>query len=139
MQSYADDKSYRFFVADNEEMLQYRQDLLRYGIKISARKIIPKLLKVAAKLEWVGRVARIIGNRIYVNAGRRSGLNIGDILQVMTDGQEVFDPETGALIGVSEGEIKGTVEVIEYFGSDGTIAILHSGGSVTEGDFVRLY
>ena len=84
-------------------------------------------------------MARIIGNKIYINAGRGSGLNVSDILKVITEGQEIFDPETGALIGVSKGEVKGTLEVIDYFGPDGAIAILHSGGSVHEGDFVQLY
>jgi hypothetical protein len=51
----------------------------------------------------------------------------------------VFDPETGALIGISKGEVKGTLEITDYFGPDGAISILHSGGSVTEGDFVQLY
>ena len=57
----------------------------------------------------------------------------------MTEGQEVYDPETGALIGVSKGQLKGTLEIVDYFGPDGAIAILHSGGSVLEGDFVTLY
>jgi hypothetical protein len=51
----------------------------------------------------------------------------------------VYDPESGAMIGVSQGEVKGTLEVVDYFGDDGAITILHSGGSVTEGDFVQLY
>ena len=84
-------------------------------------------------------MAKIIGNKIYLNSGRDSGLNIGDILKVITEGQDIFDPETGALIGVSKGDVKGTLEVIDYFGPDGSISILHSGGSVTEGDFVQLY
>ena len=82
---------------------------------------------------------RLTLTKIYLNAGRKSGLNIGDILKVTTEGSEVFDPETGALLGVSKGEVKGTLEIIDYFGPDGTVAILHSGGSVTEGDFVQLY
>ena len=64
---------------------------------------------------------------------------MGDILKVMTEGQEIYDPESGALLGVSKGQVKGTLEVIDYFGPDGSVAILHSGGSVTEGDFVQLY
>jgi hypothetical protein len=84
-------------------------------------------------------VAKIIGNKIYLNAGRDSGINIGDILKIITEGQEIYDPETGALIGMSKGDMKGTIEVIDYFGQDGSIAILHSGGQVLEGDFVQLY
>jgi hypothetical protein len=84
-------------------------------------------------------VAKIIGSKVYLNAGRDSGINVSDILKVVTEGQEIYDPETGAMIGVSKGDVKGTIEVIDYFGADGAIAILHSGGSVQEGDFVQLY
>ena len=136
---YADDSSFRFFVQNREEKLTYRRELLRYAVKVAVRKSIPKIMAISEKLDWVGRVAKIVGNRIYVNAGRSSGINIGDILKVMTEGQEIYDPETGAMIGVSKGEVKGTVEIIDYLGTDGAIAILHSGGSVVEGDFVQLY
>jgi hypothetical protein len=139
LQGYADDQSYRFFMSSSEDRLQYRQELLRYGIKVTVRKIIPKIVKIGAKLDWMGRVAKIVGNRIYINAGRESGLNIGDILKIMTEGEEIFDPETGAMIGMAQGEVKGTIEIIDYLGPDTTIAILHSGGSVVEGDYVKLY
>lgn len=139
LNGYADDQTYRFFAEDRESNLNQRRDLLRYGVRVAARKAIPRMIELARKLDWVGRVARIVGSKIYLNAGRESGLQIGDVLRVLTEGQEIFDPETGALIGVSRGEVKGTLEVIDYFGPDGSIAILHSGGSVLEGDFVQLY
>lgn len=133
------DDNFRFYVTEEEENLAYRQDLLRYSTRVAVRKFLPRLLQIGGKLDWTGRVAKIIGTKIYVNAGRDSGINIGDILKVITEGQDIYDPETGALIGVSKGDVKGTLEVSDYFGPDGAIAILHSGGSVTEGDFVQLY
>lgn len=136
---HADDSSYRFFSSTPEDNIEYRRDLLRYGVKVAVRKSIPSIMAIAEKLDWIGRVAKIVGNKIYINAGRQSGINIGDVLKVITEGQEIFDPETGALLGMSKGEIKGTLEVIDYFGEDGAIAVLHSGGSVVEGDFVQLY
>jgi hypothetical protein len=139
LRGYADDSNYRFFAGDRESKLMYRRDLLRYAIKVAIRKAIPSVLGISQKMDWTGRVARIIGNKIYINAGRSSGINISDILKVLTEGAEIYDPETGALIGVSKGEVKGTIEVIDFFGPDGAIAILHSGGSVIEGDFVQLY
>jgi hypothetical protein len=139
IKGYADDSTFRFFNQDQESRLTYRRELLRYSIRVAVRKSIPKILKIAERLEWVGRVARIIGNKIYINAGRKSGIQINEVLKVITEGEEIFDPETGALIGVSKGEIKGTVEIIGFFGPDGAIAVLHSGGSVLEGDFVQLY
>lgn len=133
------DSSFRFFMSERDAHIDYRRGLLRYSVKVAVRRIIPKLVKLGEKLDWTGRVAQIIGSKVYVNAGRKSGLNVGDILKIMTEGQEIYDPESGALLGVSEGQVKGTLEVIDYFGPDGAVSILHSGGSVTEGDFVQLY
>lgn len=133
------DDNLRFYKADSEDNLSYRQDLLRYSVKVAVRKVVPRVVKIGSKLDWLGRVAKIIGTRIYVNAGRTSGLNLGDILKVVTEGQEIFDPESGAMIGMSQGEVKGTLEVVDYFEPNGAICILHSGGSVTEGDYVQLY
>lgn len=133
------DDNLRFYKAESEDNLAYRQELLRYSVKVATRKVIPQVVKIGSKLDWLGRVAKIIGTRIYVNAGRTSGINLGDILKVVTEGQEIYDPESGAMIGMSQGEVKGTLEVVDYFEPNGAICILHSGGSVTEGDFVQLY
>lgn len=133
------DDNLRFYKSENEDNLAYRQDLLRYSTKVAVRKFVPEMLRLGSKLDWMGRVAKIIGSKIYINAGRSSGINIGDILKVITEGQEIFDPESGAVIGVSQGEVKGTLEVVDYVANDGSVCILHSGGSVTEGDFVQLY
>lgn len=133
------DSSFRFFMSQRDAHIDYRRGLLRYSVKVAVRRFIPKIAKLGEKLDWTGRVARIIGSKVYVNAGRRSGLNVGDILKVMTEGEEIYDPESGALLGLSKGEVKGTLEIIDYFGPDGAVSILHSGGSVTEGDFVQLY
>ena len=139
LNGYADDNTYRFFASDREDYLSYRRDLLRYAVRVGVRKSIPKIIELASKLDWIGRVAKIIGTKVYINAGRESGINIGDILKIITEGTEIYDPETGALIGMSKGDMKGTIEIVDYFGTDGSIAILHSGGQVLEGDFVQLY
>ena len=139
VEGYADDEVHRFFASSRQSQLAYRQNLLEHGVKVAVRKSVPKIVQTSAKLDWVGRVAKIIGKKIYINAGRRSGLQINDVLKAMTEGSEIYDPTTGGLIGISKGEIKGTLEIIDYFGPDGSIAILHSGGAVHEGDFVQLY
>lgn len=133
------DDNLKFYKGETEDNLAYRQELLRYSVKVAVRKVVPKIIQLGTRLDWMGRVAKIIGTKIYLNAGRSSGINLGDIMKVITEGQEVYDPESGAMIGTSQGEVKGTLEVVDYFGPDGAICILHSGGSVTEGDFVQLY
>ena len=139
LKGHADDRSVYFLGQNREQKLNYRRQLMRYAVRVAVRRAIPKLIRIAEQINWVGRVAKIIGNKIYLNAGRKSGVKIGDVMRVVTDGEQVRDPETGSLIGMSKGEAKGTIEIVDYFGPDGSVAILHSGGGVIEGDFVRLY
>ena len=134
-----DDSQYNFFSGNAQARNRYRKELLEHGIGIVVQRAVPKIVVNANKLDWVGRVAKIIGNKIYINAGRLSGIQIGDILKAMTEGSKIYDPDTGALIGISKGEIKGTLEIVDFFGVDGATATLHSGGTVHEGDFVQLY
>ncbi len=101
--------------------------------------VIPLVLQAADKLSWEGRVAVIEGPRIYLNAGRMSGLNMGEILKVTAKGEEIFDPETGDFIGVAPGRMKGTLEIVSYFGTDGAICVVHSGSGFKENDYVELY
>ncbi len=100
---------------------------------------IPRIVNAVEKLSWEGRVALVKGERVYLNAGRLSGLQIGDILRISEEGEDVHDPETGSYIGRVPGRLKGTVEIVTYFGRDGAIAILHSGSGFRENDLVELY
>lgn len=91
------------------------------------------------KLNWQGRVAMVNGERVFVNAGRLSGLQLGDVLKISEEGDEIFDPQSGRFIGKSPGRMKGTVEVVSYFGKDGAITVIHSGSGFKENDLVELY
>lgn len=101
--------------------------------------LIPRMIEAMDKLVWEGRVAMVQGERVFLNVGKLSGLNIGDILKVSDEGEDVFDPQTGSLIGKVPGRLKGTLEVISYFGADGAIALVHSGSGFKENDRVELY
>ena len=57
----------------------------------------------------------------------------------MTSGEEIYDPATGTYLGRAPGQLKGTVEVVDFLGPDGAVAVLHTGGNFQEGDTVQLY
>lgn len=114
-------------------------ELVRQGLRKGFLSVLPNFARAMEKLSWEGRVAMISGERVYINAGRLSGLQMGDILKVTEEGDEVYDPETGRFIGVAPGRMKGTVEVIGYFGKDGAIAVIHSGSGIRENDRLELY
>lgn len=120
-------------------VLSMDEDLLADVITKAFQSAIPQLVLAADKLSWEGRIAVIEGPRVYLNAGRISGLNMGDLLKVTAKGEEIYDPETGDFIGIAPGRMKGTLEVVSYFGTDGAICVVHSGSGFKENDYVELY
>ncbi len=124
---------------DGTAALNEDPELIRAAIRKAFLGAIPNIVRAMEKLSWEGRVAMVAGERIFVNAGRLSGLQVGDILKITDEGDDVYDPETGRFIGTAPGRLKGTVEVVSYFGKDGAIAIIHSGSGFQENDRVELY
>lgn len=120
------------FLANNPEMIEVI-------VKDAFLDFTPQVLASLDKISWEGRIAAINGDRIYLNVGRISGLQVGDLLKVTEDGDDVYDPESGGHIGRVPGRLKGTLEVISYFGNDGAIAVIHSGAGFKENDRVELY
>jgi hypothetical protein len=114
-------------------------ELVKQSVRKAFMNGMPELVRAIEKLNWEGRVAMISGEKIYVNAGRLSGIQIGDVLKITEDGEDVYDPETGKFIGTAPGRMKGTVEVVSYFGKDGAISLIHSGSGFKENDRVELY
>lgn len=125
--------------AYSDKFLEEDPELIEQVVSKAFRSIVPAILAVTKKISWEGRIAQVSGDRIYINAGRRSGIQVGDVLRVNDDGQEVFDPETGQYIGRAPGKMKGTVEVISYFGEDGAVGVIHSGSGFRETDQVEFY
>jgi curli biogenesis system outer membrane secretion channel CsgG len=113
--------------------------LVQNSVDKAFQSKIPPLMMVMEKLSWEGRVAYVEGEKVFINAGRLSGIQIGDILKVTELGKEVYDPENGNFIGRTPGRMKGTLEVISYFGKDGAITQIHSGAGFTSNDRVDLY
>jgi hypothetical protein len=137
--AFTEDKSYQIQHLSRENKFELRRDLLRQATKLAIGKLIKPIWEKTKKKEWFGRVAKIAGKKIYINAGIESGVKIGDIMKVLTPTQDIFDPVSGALIGKTKGEVKSTVEITDFFGNNGAVGIIHSGGNVSPGDQVTLY
>ncbi|OFZ23168.1 MAG: hypothetical protein A2X94_13995 [Bdellovibrionales bacterium GWB1_55_8] len=127
------------FESSNLASKEYRGELTKLAIREAVAPLVPDVLRSIEKLAWEGRVAKVAGPRVYVNAGKTSGLIAGDILKVLSSGEDIFDPATGAFLGRTQGQLKGTLEVMDFLGSDGAITEIHSGANFQEGDTVQLY
>lgn len=127
------------FDGDALQNQEARNEIAKEAIRDVAIKLVPDALLSLDKMDWQGRIAKILGNKVYINAGRVSGILAGDILKVLSPGEEIVDPVTKAYLGRSEGMLKGTLEVSEFIGEDSSLTLIHTGGNFQEGDVVRLY
>jgi TolB-like protein len=127
------------FAGENEGSSSLNIELVKEALTAAYQGMVLPLVKSMDKLNWTGRIALVNGEKIYLNAGKLTGINIGDILRVSDEGEEIYDPSTGALIGQAPGRMKGTLEVVSFFGKDGCVTIVHSGSGFKENDHVELY
>ncbi len=118
---------------------EYRSELARMAVRNTSVNLVSDVIRSVEKMTWQGHIAKIVGSKVYVNAGRQSGLVPGDILKVLTQGEDIYDPASTAYLGRTQGQLKGTLEVRDFIGTDGAVAELHTGGNFQEGDLVRLY
>lgn len=127
----------RFLSSKTEEA--YESDRGKGAVDKALDKIFPFFANYAKKIAWVGRIAKIDLHRYYVNAGEQSGIQKGQLLKVFGGGKEIFDEESGTSLGVAPGRFKGILKVVEFFGNDGSVAVMHSGAGFQERDRVEVY
>lgn len=106
------------------------------AIDLSIEIIADDLLKAVLMLDWHARVASMKDGKIYLNAGRLSGLDKGSILEVYAPGEQIVDTKTKTPLGNVKGTYKGDIEVTELFGVDASAARAVKGGTFSSADLV---
>jgi hypothetical protein len=115
----------------------YDADLRDGALRDALTKGMVNMLKQFESQEWSGRIASIKGRTVYLNAGQKTGLKVGDVLIVQELGEEILDPQTNVSLGRAPGPVKGEVIVTGYFGKDGSTATIRSGTAFNTNDLVK--
>ncbi|HDH97346.1 MAG TPA: hypothetical protein ENF73_06445, partial [Proteobacteria bacterium] len=115
----------------------YNQVLADKALRAAISQFLNNVIAQISYIEWSGRIAKVSGNQIIVNAGQQTGLKIGDVLVVRGLGEEVIDPDTGLSLGREPGPVKGEIQVVEFFGEDASICKVVSGAGFAVGDMVK--
>jgi len=108
------------------------------AIDIAIELIAEDALRSILSIDWHARIASVEQQRVFLTAGRLSGLQLGDVLEAYTVGPSIIDSATKLPLGTPKGEFKGQLEVVELFGVDAASAKTKSGGGFTATDMVYL-
>jgi curli biogenesis system outer membrane secretion channel CsgG len=115
----------------------YDADLRDGALRDALTKAMVNMLPQFERQEWSGRIASIKGRTVYLNAGQKTGLKVGDLLVVQELGEEIIDPQTNVSLGRAPGSVKGEVMVTGFFGNDGSMATIKSGAGFNTNDLVK--
>ena len=107
------------------------------AFRAAVSKFIDNLIAKMASMEWTGKVASVEGGEVTVNAGKKTGLVVGDRLRVYGEGREVIDPDTKISLGRRPGAEKGEIEIVDFFGEDAAIGKVLQGKGFAVNDIVR--
>lgn len=118
----------------------YDPDLRDGALRDALTKAMVNMMRQLEQRKWSGRIAQVDGGNLYINAGRKSGLNVGDSLDVYRPGKDIIDPVTKMKLGTTENMI-GRISVVRNDLGDQmdlSIATPASGSGFQPGDIVRL-
>ncbi len=107
------------------------------AIDFSLDEILEGLLRQLDLLDWTTTIAKIEGDYLYINAGKLSGLRIGDTLEIFEPGKEVIHPATKFSLGWTTGQLKGAIKVTELFGVDAAVGKVIQGNGFSPNDVLK--
>ena len=107
------------------------------AIELSLDDILDGFLRQLDLLEWTTTVAKVEGDSLYLNAGKSSGLRIGDTLEVFEPGKEIIHPVTNFSLGWTTGQLKGVIRVTDLFGVDAAVGKVVQGQGFSPDDVVK--
>jgi hypothetical protein len=109
------------------------------ALKQAADQLSSAILKKALEYEWSARILSVEEGRVRLSAGRRSGLQEGDLLRVFkSGGTEIYHPATKLFVGLDLGDPKGKVRITGFFGTDAAVALVTEGSGFAPNDLIKL-
>jgi hypothetical protein len=97
------------------------------AIDVTIANLGRSLIKELDGMDWFCRIAKVEGEEVYMNAGRLTGLRVGDVM-------EVFRPGGSG----EQGEVKGKVRISAFFGIDASMGRLIQGKNPDVNDILKL-
>jgi len=100
------------------------------AIMSSLRGLAAGVKELAGLAPWYGKVVSVEGERVYINAGKETGIETGRTLNLYRAGKVVEK------LGFAPGTKVGIVEITGFVGTDGSFGIVRQGEKARASDLV---
>ena len=117
----------------------YDTDLRDGALRDALTKAMVNMMQQLESQPWKGKIAKVSGNQLYINAGKKTGLKVGDKLDVYRVGEDIIDPDTHQKLGTTEDRVGQAIIQRNDLGdkADMSLAITSSGTGFKQGDIVK--
>jgi len=117
----------------------YDSDLRDGALRDALTKAMVNMMKSLESSPWKGKIMKVAGAKVYINAGRKTGLKVGDKLDVYRVGEDLIDPDTKMKLGTTEDKIGQVLITQNDIGDKGdvSIATTSAGTGFKQGDIVK--
>jgi hypothetical protein len=102
------------------------------ALETTLAELAAQVKYVVGLLPWYGKVAALEGDRAYINAGRESGIKIGQVMRVYHRGKVIPG------LGFAPGERIATLEISGFIGADGAYGMVRDGKDIQVNDLVAV-
>jgi len=122
-------------IFSTEERGRFSRDKAKLrAIQLAMDEVAGDILEGVSQMGWYSRIVRVDGDRVYLNAGRLTGLKVGDLMDVYGPGGSTGEQMAGISMDPFKGQRKGQVRVSQLFGTDAAIAHVTDGGNFALSD-----
>lgn len=102
------------------------------AIASALRKLAAEVREVAGIAPWYGTVVTVEGERVYINAGKETGIGLGQRLNLYRSGKVLEK------LGFAPGQKFGILEITGFVGMDGAYGIVKQGAKAQASDLVGI-
>lgn len=114
----------------------FKKTPLGKAMQIAIDNAVEFIASKMRELPYQGRVIKVSGDTVYLNASANTGAQVGEVFTVYSVGEELVDPDTGELLG-SEEETIGTVKIYEVKEKYAKARATNGAKGIKKGDIIR--
>jgi curli biogenesis system outer membrane secretion channel CsgG len=107
----------------------YDESLEMDAFRAAVIKLTENIIPAIDEIPWTCNVVKIAEAKLYIDAGKKSNLEIGDVMEIYHKGAEVKNL-AGQILGYEETRV-GSGTVVDFIGEDGAILQVESGEEFT--------
>jgi hypothetical protein len=102
----------------------YDESLEMDAFRVAVIKLTENIVSAIDRDPWVCDVVKISGSKLYIDAGRKSNIRIGDVMEIYHKGEAIKN-RSGRIIGYEETLVDEGI-VTDFMGDDGAILNVES-------------